>query len=119
MLEELVTSVPVVEERKKHSLLGIISFSLAIFSFILLFVILVFVGYHTLVSSGLPENEILYFFVGMIIILLLVIVLISMIVGILGILEKNRRKLFGILGVSIDVVMILLVVSLFIIGSMD
>jgi len=103
----------------KHSGMGVASFATSVVAGLLIIVCYIAIVAKTLATGGtLDKHSSFAIISGMIIIGLLLCDLIALGLGIAGIFEKNRKKVFAILGTIISAMMILMVISLTIIGLM-
>ena len=115
MLESEV--IPAV--KLKHSGMGIASFATSVVVGLLIIVCYIAIVAKTVATGGtLDKHSSFAIISGMIVIGLLLCDLIALGLGIAGIFEKKRKKIYAILGTIISAVMILMVISLTIIGLM-
>jgi hypothetical protein len=104
-------------EVKKHSGLGIASFITSIASAMLIFLLLVIVGImETAAPGGIDENSAISVIVGALIILFAALVLVAFGLGISGLVQKDRDKIFAILGTVFSAVTIVGVILIMIMG---
>ena len=104
--------------REGHSKLGIASFVTAIVGGLLFLTLGVSLGYMELNTPvGIDETSKVVILMGLGIILALFILLISLGLGIGGLIQKERKKIFSVLGVVFSF-LILLVISIIIIPSL-
>lgn len=111
---------------RKHSGLGIASFIISLLAIIgyIAAIGIIATGVNDIVLlSGEMSGEELVQQSGVIVGFLIFVVagilnMVSLILGIVGLIIKNRKKVFGILGLVISCISILLMIILFFIGSM-
>lgn len=106
------------EEKKnapvKHSALGISSFVIGILQSLLTFSIIFIAG---LTYNNQPENQgVIFTIVGLLIFGGIFIHLIGTGLGIAGLVQKNRKKIFSILGLIFNISCILIVLLLILVG---
>ena len=110
-----VSTNPPALPREGHSKLGIASFVTAIVGGLLFLTLGVSLGYMELnTPGGIDETSKVVILMGLGIILALFILLISLGLGIGGLIQKERKKIFSVLGVVFSFFM-LLVLSIIII----
>lgn len=110
--------VPVVKPR--HSGMGVASFATSVVAGLLIIVCYIAIISKTVASGGtLDKHSSFAIISGMIIMALLMCDMIALGLGIAGIIEKNRKRIYAILGIIISAVMILMVISLTIVGLMS
>jgi len=103
---------------QKHSRLGIASFAISIVFGALLFVLLVIAGFIEVTTpGGMVDSSPAAVMIGLALFGLLAIAFVGVGLGIAGLFQQDRRKLFSILGISFSVAAVLAVVILYIIGS--
>ena len=86
-------------EDQKHSRLGIASFITSIVSGVLMFLLLVIAGVmETSTPGGMDENSAGAMMVGLFLFAFLGAALVALGLGIGGLIEKDRKKIFAILG---------------------
>ncbi len=103
---------------KKHSGPGIASFITSIVSGLLLFVLFVIAGMiEVSTPGGMDEHSAEAIIIGFIIIFLVLTSLIALGLGIGGLCQKERKKIFAILGTTISTLMILGTLALIAIGA--
>jgi hypothetical protein len=104
-------------ENQKHSELGIASFTTSIVSGILIFLVIVIAGVMEASSpEGMDEESVSAVMVGLFLFAFLGAALIALGLGIAGFLQKERKKIFAILGVVFSAVSLLVTILLIIIG---
>jgi phosphoglycerol transferase MdoB-like AlkP superfamily enzyme len=95
-------------EEKKHSGLGIASFIISIISGILVFFLLVIAGVMEVSTpGGIDENSAGAIILGMFLIALMFVSLVALGLGIGGLLHKERKRIFAILGTVFSLVVCL------------
>lgn len=109
---------PQFPQEKKHSGIGIASFVMSLVS------ITISVVTFTLIATMLPNKEISEkspeaIAIGLAFIAALVISLIGAALGIGGLFQPNRKLLFAILGVCLNVLIVLGVIGLIVLGSVS
>lgn len=104
---------------QKHSGIGIASFVISIVAGILIFIVLGIAGsLEASTPGGIDENSTEAVMVGLAIIGLLFLNVLSVGLGIGGLLQKERKKIFAILGTVFSSFLILSVIGLMILGTM-
>lgn len=102
----------------KHSGLGIASFTISIISAVLIFILLVVAGVIEASNpGGIQEESMEAVTIGLGIILMLFANLVAIGLGIGGLCQSERRKIFAILGTTFSTLTTLLAVLLIIIGN--
>ncbi|WMS88276.1 hypothetical protein [Pleionea litopenaei] len=102
-------------EANRHSKLGILSFIFSLLAVIICLMSIVYVGYlvEYQVEPTTEEDEILvgfgFLFSGL-------LFLVGFTLGILGLLQKEKRRVFAILSVSISSIFLLFIVFLIVLG---
>lgn len=105
-------------EPMKNSGLGIASFITSILSGILIFILIVVAGImETSTPGGINEQSPQAIIVGLFILAFSFLCLVALGLGIAGLIQKNRKKLFAVLGTVFSTVTILGVIGLMILGS--
>jgi len=103
----------------KHSGLGIASFAIAIFAGFLVFVLVAIAVVIAVMAQGeLDENTPEAILVGLGIIGALLIDLLAVVLGIAGLFQAERKKLFAVLGIIIGSLVFLGVALLIVLGTM-
>lgn len=103
----------------KHSGLGIASFIMSIFVGLCMFVVFVVAGVlETSTPGGMDENSPVAMIVGLCMFGLLFGCLISIGLGIGGLCQTGRKKIFAVLGITFSAIIILGTIALIIIGLM-
>ena len=106
------------DEDKKHSGLGIASFVISLLSMGLLVVTIAIAGYMEVTTpGGVDEESTAMIAVGLVIILGAGGCILALILGIAGLLQKNRKIIFAIIGLVLSALMILSTIGLFVLGS--
>ena len=101
----------------KHSAFGIASFILSIFVGMSMFLAFVIAGVmEASRPGGMDEQSIQAVIVGLAIITLIFLDLVAVVLGIVGLFQKNRKKVFAILGVIFSSVTLMLVIGVIILG---
>lgn len=91
---------------KKHSGFGIISFTIGLSIIIFDFWLIMIVGtYGRSIARALNEDAV-FTFIGTLALSTYFINLIAVLFGIAGLLKKNRKKIFSILGIIINALVI-------------
>lgn len=100
-----------------HCGIGITSFVLAVGSFLCLIVLFGVAGYwEATTPGGVDEQAPKTIILGLVLILMLLIVLIALVLGIVSLFQKNKKKIFGILGTVLSFFAIFSVVGLVSLG---
>lgn len=104
-------------ETKKHSGFGIASFITSIVSAILIFILMLFAGFIAASSpGGMDQSSTAAVIVGLFLIAFLFLSLVALGLGIVGLFQKKRKKIFSVLGTIFSAVTIICAVSVMIIG---
>ena len=104
---------------QKHSGIGIASFVISIVAGILIFIVLGIAGsLEASTPGGIDENSTEAVMIGLAIIGLLFLNVLSVGLGIGGLLQKERKKIFAILGTVFSSFLILSVIGLMVLGTM-
>jgi hypothetical protein len=103
----------------KHSGLGIASFVLAIVFGLILFVLIGMAGYQQMKNpKGMDENSPMAMILGLLMIGSLLMNFVGAGLGLAGVLQKNRKKIFAILGLIFNGFAVLGTVALFLLGTL-
>lgn len=105
------------QEPLKHSGMGIASFVIAIAQGILTVIVIVVAGILTTMGPQ-SEHQGAFMIVGLVIMGGMLLHLIGIGLGIAGACQKNRKKIFSILGLILNICAILIVVFLIVVGMM-
>lgn len=104
---------------QKHSGIGIASFVISILAGILIFLVFAVAGsLEVSTPGGIDENSTEAIMIGLAIIGLLFFNVLAVGLGIGGLLQKERKKIFAILGTVFSSFLILSVIGLMILGTM-
>lgn len=107
-----------ISEEPKHSGIGIASFIMCIVAFVSIFVVVIIAGVlEESTPGGLSETSPQAMIIGLLVILFALLDLIALVLGIVGLAQRNRKKLFAILGTLFSSITIIGSVGLFILGS--
>lgn len=111
-----VEETPTIE--KKHSILGIISFSISILSGLTMFAL---IGYATFceitTEGGINEESTIAIVLGLGMFVIGGILLVAIGLGIAGLFQKNSKKIFSILGLVLSSATVLATLALILVGS--
>ena len=103
----------------KHSGVGIAAFIISLVMGFITFIVVVVAGIlETSSPGGMDENSVEAAVVGLLIIGCILVQLVALGLGIAGLVQKNRKKLFAILGTVFSGMTLLGVVLLMVIGTM-
>jgi hypothetical protein len=101
----------------KHSKFGIASFVTALLSALLIFILFIVAGVlETTTPGGMDEKSAAAMIVGLVLFAFLFLSLISAGLGIGGLFEKDRKKIFAILGVIFSLLTLLGTIGLVVLG---
>ena len=106
-------------EEQKHSGIGIASFIISIVVGLLIFIVFIVAG--VLAAStpgGIDEESALSIIIGLFIIAFILADLVALGLGIAGLVQKNRKKIFAVLGTIFSSVTIIGTVAIIIVGNM-
>jgi len=102
---------------QKHSGLGIASFIFSIVAGILIFLLIVIAGVMEVSTpGGMDEKSAAAVIVGLLLIAFLFLCLLALGLGIAGLIQKDRKKLFAILGTIFSTVTLLGTISIMVLG---
>jgi hypothetical protein len=103
----------------KHSALGITSFVLSLLVGLLVFGVMVVAGIlEARRPGGMPEDSPVTILVGLVIIGAMMLDLLAVVLGIVGLVQKDTKKVFAILGLIISALTLFGTIGLIIIGNM-
>jgi len=102
---------------RKHSRMGITSFIIALAQGFLTLLVIIFAGILTM-RGPQDENEAGFAVLGLFIIAGILAHLVGVGLGIAGMVQKSRKKVFSILGFVFNITVILFVILLMVIGVM-
>lgn len=104
-------------EEQKHSGLGIASFITSIVSGILIFLVIVIAGVmEASTPGGIDEESVGAVMVGLFLFAFLGAALVALGLGIGGLLQKERKKIFAILGTVFAAVSLVVTIFIMILG---
>ena len=104
-------------ESQKHSGLGIASFITSIVSAIFIFMTLVVAGVVEIASpGGMDEASATAVIIGLFLIVFVFASLVALGLGFGGIFQKERKKIFSILGIVFSIVTLMCTTSVMLIG---
>lgn len=104
---------------QKHSGIGIAAFITSVVASIFLVLMVVVAGVMEVATpGGLNEESVPAMVLGLFIIVLLVMDLVALGLGIAGLFQKDRKKLFAILGTTFSAATIIGILFLIVIGNM-
>lgn len=99
----------------KHSLFGIASLALSVLSSLGMLGAIVAAGL-AVSSNDDPQSPVLIL-LGFAILGLFVLSLLAVILGIIGLVQRDRKKILAILGVALSAITLLLVIGLMVLGT--
>lgn len=100
-----------------HSGVGIASFVISLIAALCLFAVVVIAGIlQTSMSEGAREEAGVYLVVGLLVMLFLLLSLVALCLGIAGLLQRRRNRVFAVLGTVFSAGAILGTVGLMILG---
>lgn len=104
-------------EVQKHSGLGVASFIISVVTGVLLFLLIVIAGaIEASTPGGMDEESATAVVIGLFVILFLCVMLVALGLGVAGLLQKERKKIFAILGVVFSVFFFVVTLLLMLIG---
>lgn len=109
-----LNSIEMPPPEKKHSKLGIASFIIAIVMGIIAFVSVIAAVFAS--HSDIDDNELSLALVGLIIIGTAMAQIVGVILGIIGLTQKNTKKVFSILGLIFNLMAVFSIGFLMILG---
>lgn len=102
----------------KHSGLGIASFVLSMTVGLVVFVLIAIAGYQEMKTpGGMDENAPETMLLGLLMMGALLLNLVGVALGIAGVVQKDRKKIFGVLGLTFNLVVVLGTLGLMFVGS--
>jgi hypothetical protein len=103
----------------KHSGLGIASFVMGLIFGLILFVLIGIAGVQEVSNpGGMDENSPFAMVLGLLLLGALLMNLVGAALGLAGVLQKNRRKIFAVLGLVFNLLAVLGTGSLMVLGMM-
>ena len=103
--------------KSKHSGFGVASFIISISVGLLMFLLLVIAAIMQVSTpGGMDRQSIQAILVGLSIIALLFFDIVAVVLGIVGLFQKERKKLFAILGTIFSSATVMFVIALIIVG---
>ena len=106
-------------ERLKHSGLGIASFIVSICAGAVLFVLVAIAAVLASASpGGLDAKSASAIVLGLLMFLFLFVELVALGLGVAGLFQRGRNKVFAILGIAFSVTSVLTILGLMVIGSL-
>lgn len=103
----------------KHSVLGIVSFSLSMIVGALILITFVIAGIMEMrTPDGMDERALSTIVIGLAIIGLILMDLLAFGIGIGGLFQKNSKKLFAILGIICSALTLLVTLGLIVLGNL-
>lgn len=106
-------------EHWKHSGFGIASFVVALLTGLAMFLMLALAGYLEVTTpGGVDEESSEAMLVGLLILFCLLAALVGAALGIAGLVQARRQKMFAVLGLIFNVLIVLGVLGIMVIGLM-
>ena len=106
-------------EERKNSVLGIISTAIGIVTGASIFTLFIVAGYLEISTpGGVKEDSPILVVVGLVAIGMMLMLLIEIILGVVGIFQSNKKKIFSVLGLIINLMILLGTIAAVIIGNM-
>lgn len=103
----------------KHSGIGITSFIMSLVMALIAFIVVIIAGVlETSSAGGMDESAVGTMVVGFLIIGCILVQLVALGLGIAGLIQKNRKKIFAVLGTVFSGLTIAGVVFLMLVGTM-
>lgn len=103
--------------KSKHSGFGVASFIISILAGLLIFLVIVIAGIMQVSTpGGLDKQSIQTMLVGLSVIALLFFEIAAVVLGIVGLFQKERKKLFAILGTIFSSLTVISMIALIIVG---
>ena len=101
----------------RHSGLGIASFAMSLLFGIGTFLVFVYAGIkETSLPGGVAEHSGVAMVIGLVMILMWILLLVGAVLGVAALLEKNRKKVFAVIGLLLNGGMLLLSAALVLVG---
>ncbi len=104
------------EEIKINSVLGIISTVIASLAGAIVFTVIFAAAYLEFKTPGIADDDSVAEIIGILIVLPIAGNLLGLIIGIIGFFEKNKSKLFAIIGTAMNSLIILIIAGIIIFG---
>lgn len=103
---------------RKHSRMGIASFSTSVFTGVSLFILVVIAGVlETTTPGGLASDPVKAGVIGLFMIFLMFVDIVAFGLGVAGLFQKNRQKVFATLGTIFSSLTVTGMISLIVIGN--
>lgn len=103
----------------RHSGLGIASFVMSVVFGIGTLLVFAYAGMKEVSTpGGIPEDSVLSMSIGLVMMLMWLLLFVGTVLGLVGLFEKNRRKVFPALGVAFNLGMLAVSVLLIVVGLM-
>ena len=104
-------------EANKHSRLGIASFIISIIGWIESFMLLAVAGYYEATTpGGMDETSFTSVIIGMFLFLTIFILLVGTGLGIAGLLQKDQKRTFPLLGTALNGALIVTLIGVILAG---
>ncbi|MDR2635972.1 MAG: hypothetical protein LBC08_03985 [Campylobacteraceae bacterium] len=100
-------------EEKKHSGLGIASFTLSVIDMFCIFILLIVAS---TVDIDTDRNSIALITIGTLYYVFVLVSIVGIGLGISGLFSKDRKQVFSILGLVLSVAVLLVSIAIFVIG---
>ena len=103
-----------------HSGLGIASFVISVLIGLGTFLIFVYAGIkETTLPGGVAENHSIALMIGLSMVLMWILLFIGAVLGLVALFEKNRKKVFAVIGLTCNVGMLALSALLILLGALN
>jgi hypothetical protein len=106
------------QDSKPHSGFGVSSFAIAVTGFLAAFALFAVAAYmEASTEGGMPEDSPEAIVVGLMILALCFVFVLGIALGIAGVVQNSKRRVFGIIGLVCNTGSLVLVVAMIVIGS--
>ena len=93
---------------QRHSGLGVASFVIAIVGFVAVLILFGYAGYvEVTTEGGMDEDSAVAFVIGFCFLATGVAILVGLVLGLTGLFQKKRKRIFAALGLGINVIVLL------------
>jgi hypothetical protein len=103
----------------RHSGFGIASFVLALTVFLMIVLVGGIFIYYELFRGGFPETDAVFGSLGIILMLVILYLILGLALGIAGLLQRNRKRFFAVIGAIVNCVFTFPLVALVILIVLD
>lgn len=102
---------------RRHSGLGVASFVIAIVGFVAVLILFGYAGYvEVTTEGGMDEDSAVAFVIGFCFLATAVAVLVGLVLGLIGLLQSGRKRIFAALGLGFNVIVLLVTAGIMWLG---